>query len=210
MGANAQTTVPTFTAGAVLTAAQQNASARTGVPVFATTTLRDAAFGGSNKTLAEGQMCYIEAAPQRYQVYNGTAWKDFHVNYTDVSSTQTFTGFTKGNATVVSKYTRLGDLVHFWGAVTLGSTSSITGELDITLPITAQGGTVYFPSSSWISDATAGSFICSAVQVGTTTIRMIVINTAGTYAANAAVSATSPMTWAVNDQFYWNHTYTAA
>jgi hypothetical protein len=46
MGANAQTTVPSFTIGQVLTADQQNQSARTGVPVFATTVERDAAFGG--------------------------------------------------------------------------------------------------------------------------------------------------------------------
>ena len=45
MGANAQTTVPTFVAAQVLTADQQNQSARTGVPVFAGTTERDAAFG---------------------------------------------------------------------------------------------------------------------------------------------------------------------
>jgi hypothetical protein len=60
MGANAQTTVPTFTSGQVLTADQQNQSARTGVPVFATTVERDAAFGGSGeKTLAEGQLAYL-------------------------------------------------------------------------------------------------------------------------------------------------------
>lgn len=69
MGANAQTTVPTFTAGAVLTAAQQNASARTGVPVFANTTDRDNAFGGAGeKTLAEGQLCYVEGVG--LQTYN--------------------------------------------------------------------------------------------------------------------------------------------
>ncbi len=34
--ANTQTTVPLFVANAVLTAAQQNISAATGVPVFAT------------------------------------------------------------------------------------------------------------------------------------------------------------------------------
>ena len=73
MGANAQTTVPTFTAGQVLTAAQQNASARTGVPVFASTVTRDAGFGGSGeKTLAEGQLCYVEGTG--LQTYNGTAW----------------------------------------------------------------------------------------------------------------------------------------
>lgn len=73
MGANAQTTVPLFTSGQVLTAAQQNTSAGTGVPVFATTATRDAAFGGSNKALAEGQLCYIEAS-DIVQYYSGSAW----------------------------------------------------------------------------------------------------------------------------------------
>lgn len=74
MGANAQTTVPTFTAGQVLTADQQNQSARTGVPVFAGTTERDAAFGGAGeKTLAEGQLCYLEST-NKVQYYDGAAW----------------------------------------------------------------------------------------------------------------------------------------
>jgi hypothetical protein len=74
MGANAQTTVPTFTAGQVLTAAQLNNSARTGVPVFADTTARDAAFGGAGeKTLAEGQLCYLEDT-NKVQYYDGAAW----------------------------------------------------------------------------------------------------------------------------------------
>jgi hypothetical protein len=73
MGANAQTTVPTFVSSQVLTADQQNQSARTGVPVFATTGTRDAAFGGSGeKTLAEGQLCYVEGTG--LQSYNGTSW----------------------------------------------------------------------------------------------------------------------------------------
>jgi hypothetical protein len=74
MGANAQTTVPTFTTGQVLTADQQNQSARTGVPVFASTVTRDAGFGGTGeKTLAEGQLCYVEGVG--LQSYNAAgAW----------------------------------------------------------------------------------------------------------------------------------------
>jgi hypothetical protein len=73
MGANAQTSVPAFTAGQVLTAAQQT-NINTGIPVFATTTTRDAAFGGTGeKVLAEGQYAYIEAT-DTLQVYNGSAW----------------------------------------------------------------------------------------------------------------------------------------
>lgn len=74
MGANAQTTVPTFVTSQVLTSDQMNQSARTGVPVFADTTARDAAFGGAGeKTLAEGQLAYIENLDV-VQYYSGAVW----------------------------------------------------------------------------------------------------------------------------------------
>jgi len=73
MGANAQTAVPSFTAGQVLTAAQQT-QINTGIPVFATTVTRDAAFGGTGeKVLAQGQYAYIEAT-SALMVYTGSAW----------------------------------------------------------------------------------------------------------------------------------------
>ena len=73
MGANAQISVPAFTIGQVLTA-QQQTEINTGVPVFATTTTRDAAFGGTGeKVLAQGQLAYIEASDV-VQYYNGTTW----------------------------------------------------------------------------------------------------------------------------------------
>ena len=87
MGANAQTTVPTFTSGQVLTADQQNQSARTGVPVFATTVERDAAFGGAGeKVLAEGQLCYLEDT-NKVQYYDGAAW----ANLGSVTNVEAFT-----------------------------------------------------------------------------------------------------------------------
>jgi hypothetical protein len=74
MGANAQTTVPSFSLGQVLTSNQMNQSARTGVPVFAGTAERDAAFGGTGeKTLAEGQLCYLEST-NVVQYYDGSSW----------------------------------------------------------------------------------------------------------------------------------------
>ncbi len=74
MGANAVTTVPVYTAGEVLTAANMNIT-NSGIPVFATTVTRDAAFGGAGeKTLAEGQFAYIEAT-NTTQYYDGAAWQ---------------------------------------------------------------------------------------------------------------------------------------
>ena len=86
MGANAVTTVPVYTAGEVLTAADMNIT-NSGIPVFATTVTRDAAFGGAGeKTLAQGQFCYLESTG-KLQVYTGSAWSN-------VGSSRQVTAFT--------------------------------------------------------------------------------------------------------------------
>jgi hypothetical protein len=75
MGANAQTSVPAFTAGQVLTA-QQQTEINTGVPVFADATARDAAFGGTGeKVLAEGQLAYLEDT-NKVMYYDGSSWSN--------------------------------------------------------------------------------------------------------------------------------------
>jgi hypothetical protein len=74
MGANAVTTVPVYTAGEVLTAADMNIT-NSGIPVFADSTARDAAFGGTGeKVLAEGQFAFLEDSNST-QFYNGAAWQ---------------------------------------------------------------------------------------------------------------------------------------
>jgi hypothetical protein len=73
MGANAQTAVPAFVAGEVLTAAEMT-EVNTGIPVFATTTTRDAAFGGTGeKVLAEGQFAFTEDTNTTW-FYTGSVW----------------------------------------------------------------------------------------------------------------------------------------
>lgn len=73
MGVNAVTSVPTYTDGEILEASRLNVT-NSGIPVFATTTTRDAAFGGTGeKVLAEGQFAYIEAS-NTTQYYDGTSW----------------------------------------------------------------------------------------------------------------------------------------
>lgn len=137
--------------------------------------------------------------------------KTYTIPYVDVSSSQTFSGFTKGNATVTSKYQQVGKRVHFWGQVTLGSTSVMTGPLDVTLPVTAVGGTLNFNSACSFPED--GSFIHwgTACHIGTTLLRLIVIFCpANGNARSSDVAATNPFTWATSDRFEWNHVYEAA
>jgi hypothetical protein len=74
MGANAVTTVPVYVAGEVLTAADLNIT-NSGIPVFASSVERDAAFGGTGeKTLAEGQYAFLEDT-NATQFYDGATWQ---------------------------------------------------------------------------------------------------------------------------------------
>ena len=106
MGVNAQTEVPAFTAGQILTAAEMT-QVNTGIPVFATTVTRDAAFGGTGeKVLAQGQYAYIEAT-STLQVYTGSAWVTAGSGLVKIAGTTTFSAvssFTLPAATFTSVY----------------------------------------------------------------------------------------------------------
>jgi hypothetical protein len=116
MGANAVTTVPVYTAGEVLTAADMNIT-NSGIPVFATTVTRDAAFGGTGeKTLAEGQFAYIEATDST-QYYNGTSWLALGGKVGQVVSTAKTDSFT----TTSTSFT---DITGLSVAITPSSSSS--------------------------------------------------------------------------------------
>ena len=138
MGANAQTTVPTFTVGQVLTADQQNQSARTGVPVFASSVERDAAFGGSGeKTLAEGQLAYLEDS-DIVQYYDGSGWATVGPSadsgLTLVSATTI--GTTVSSVTVSGAFSATYDNYRI---VLSGGVGSTGANLDMTLGATVTG-----------------------------------------------------------------------
>lgn len=131
MGLNAQTSVPTFTASQILTAQQQN-WINTGIPVFATTTTRDAAFGGTGeKTLAQGQFCYLESTG-KLQVYTGSAW----ANVGTQTNVATFTA--SGTWTVPAGVTYAIATIRGGGGG-VGSAASGTGG---TSSVAFAGGTV--------------------------------------------------------------------
>jgi len=74
MGANATTFVPAYVSGEVLTAADLTVT-NSGIPVFADSTARTAAFGGTGeKVLAEGQFSYLEDT-NTTAYYDGAAWQ---------------------------------------------------------------------------------------------------------------------------------------
>ncbi|MGA1073375.1 MAG: hypothetical protein ACO3S3_12000, partial [Pseudohongiellaceae bacterium] len=149
MGANAQTSVPTFTAGEVLTAANMNISARTGIPVFADDTARDAAFGGTGeKTLAEGQFAYLEDS-NTTQYYDGAAWQAVGGASGLTLISATTIGTTVASVTVSSAFSATYDnyLITVSGGV-----ASTNNSLVLTLGATVTG--YYYSGSSIAYSAT--------------------------------------------------------
>ena len=103
MGANAVTTVPVYTAGEVLTAADLNIT-NSGIPVFASTVERDAAFDGTGeKTLAEGQYAYLEST-KATQFYDGAAWQPVGASGLTLISATTLSGTTSINDCFSASY----------------------------------------------------------------------------------------------------------
>lgn len=123
--------------------------------------------------------------------------------------TPTFSGFTLGNGTLTVRYTQMNKYVHVYGVVTLGSTSVMTGPLDVSLPATAVGGVLTVGGNCQFYNNSL-LYFGQLIHITTTSIRLVATNASGTYAYNADIGAAVPFSWANTHSFRWNHVYEAA
>lgn len=126
--------------------------------------------------------------------------------------TPTLTNFTLGNGTLDAKYIQIGKTVFGRFVFTLGSTSTMSTDPNFTLPIAAAAGLGADTStfSGHILDAGVNRFPLLAFLSTGTNVGLFVHNTAGTYAAQSAITSTVPMTWGTADKLCVCFTYEAA
>ena len=181
MGANAQTSVPAFTSGQVLTAAQVT-QINTGMPVFASSTERDAAFGGTGeKTLAEGQMAYLEDT-NATQYYDGSSWAAVAggkilqvVRATDTTNrTTTSTSFVDANISVT---------------ITPTSATSTILVMWLYQALNAAGNDAFIGQITDSSNVALSG--AESLYVGSVTARVLTSVTAIGYSSPATTSATT-------------------
>jgi hypothetical protein len=113
----------------------------------------------------------------------------------------TLTNITIGNGDVVTRHRRIGNLVHFYGRITLGSTTVIGTNPQVSVPI----GFGLFNAgvgSAWYYDASATVYAAGVCPLFFGTDLNFVYQ-------NQLVSATVPFTWAGSDILQWNITYEA-
>ena len=115
MGANATTFVPAYVSGEVLTAADLTVT-NSGINVFADSTARDAAFGGTGeKVLAEGQFAYLEST-NATQYYDGAAWQSVSGGGMTLLSTTTLSGASTAITGISQDYVNLFITIEKWYA----------------------------------------------------------------------------------------------
>jgi hypothetical protein len=135
-----------------------------------------------------------------YLVADSTAATGLKYEGAITSFTPSFTNFTVGNATVIGEYQRVGNLVFVYIDVTMGSTSSITGNMYFTLPVgsSKRGGLI---GTSFYVDAGVTSRGGTFELLGSNAYFRLT-DTAQNYAFyGAEPNATVPWTWGTSDRF---------
>jgi hypothetical protein len=127
MGINAQTSVPSFSPGDTLTAANVNLLSN-GIGVFSGTATRDAAFGSAGeKTLAEGQFAFTEDTNTTW-FYTGAVWSPVSGNFAtaQTNSAQTTTSTTYVDLATVTSVTVITgtSALCIWHAAAANATSN--------------------------------------------------------------------------------------
>jgi hypothetical protein len=120
--------------------------------------------------------------------------------------TPTLTNITLGNGTLSAAYAQIGKTVAVRFILTLGSTSSVSGTISVSNPVT---GTSTHTGTCYMNDATGGIYN-GTVIVASTTFTMRAHNSSATYSTLTAFSNTIPVAPAVNDQYVATFVYEAA
>lgn len=127
------------------------------------------------------------------------------------SYTPTFTNFSLGNGTItLAKFKQLGKLVFVKVLVTLGSTSTVTGRIGFTLPVTATADNTDKAINNAGLLAGAVSAIGFVALGSATRADLYAILASGTFTTATNISSTIPGTWASASTFSATFTYEAA
>ena len=129
--------------------------------------------------------------------------------------TPTLVELTKGNGTIVARYTQVGGLVVARFEWTFGSTSAIVSSANtVSLPVTASS-TGYTDAADplgtvTIRDAGTDTFTGLLEFASTTTVQTRVHKADATYTKSAGITSSVPMTWTTNDILAFVAIYEAA
>ena len=117
------------------------------------------------------------------------------------SFTPSITNLTIGNGTRSGTYVQVNKTVYFQTKVTFGSTTTLTGNADLTLPVAPVGVSTFDAinvTCNFVKNSPTAIYLGYAIIVGST-IRVLATLTNSTYAVQSDIGATVPFTWGTGD-----------
>ena len=152
----------------------------------------------TNKTI-DGDDNTLQDIP--YSAIKEVAWSSY---------TPSLTNITRGNGVLSFKYMQIGKTVFVRGSFVMGSTSSVSGVMTFSLPVTAQSSQ-YLIGNARIYDPGVTSYYIGALWMNSTTsVQLLAQAAGGTYVTGTGTSSSVPMTWAQGDYVYLYLFYEAA
>jgi hypothetical protein len=132
-------------------------------------------------------------------------------NDTWTSYTPTYENLTLGNGTMTARYKQIGKTVVVNVGFSFGSTSSISGSVKISIPVTAKNDVSYTLFPSWMFDTSVGTQLMGSMILEDSTKLTVIANKSdGTYVSTTIISSTIPWTWATGDRIAFAFVYEAA
>lgn len=129
------------------------------------------------------------------------------------SWTPTISGITAGNGVTTAKYQQIGKTLRFKLVFVFGSTSSISGNPNFTLPTASTamiGTTPALGTGTFFDTSATKQYPVTVRQVDTTHLEVVCHFAANTYVEISGVNATVPFTFATGDEVVIVGAYEAA
>lgn len=112
--------------------------------------------------------------------------------------TPVFTNLSVGNGTLAGKYFKFGDLAVFRIDLVFGTTTSISGSVSVTFPVTAETGQSFTVSHGEAIDTGTGSYGLHGRLASATTFAVFADNGTSLLSVAAAV----PFVWTTGDELH--------
>lgn len=153
---------------------------------------------GTSNAVVTASIADSAVTPAKLQTGTGSGW-------TWQSFTPTFTNWTigtGGSAVTTGRYLQIGKTVSFLIISVLGSSGSSVGSSPtFTLPVTCNAAWTGGTPVGTMRMVSAGAGFYGEVRIqSSTTGALFALNAAGTYLADAGVTAAIPATWTAGDQ----------
>jgi hypothetical protein len=166
----------------------------------------NAAARGALTGMATGDLCY-QADTDYLWRYTGAAWRVWSLGKT--AYTPTFGNTTLGNGTRSGWYSISEGRVSVEAVFTLGSTSAVTGDINVSLPA-VRDTTIHpngdaIPGNLHFVDSSASARLVGTFVAVTNNVACRIVS--GTTLAVTSTTATTPFTWATSDQVIANFEY---